>query len=104
MNVCIRVAGANRGDDFFKLTGPKLLTASRCSGCGHDACSRNRPSKMTRPIGAVRGPDRTSIRRRLAKPDDDTTIHTRLADVDVRLCRQRSLQPYVNSKSIDCSS
>jgi hypothetical protein len=64
MDVCISVAGANRSDDFFELLASDLL-ADISAADSDNARGRNRPSEGTRPIGAVRRPAGTEIRRGL---------------------------------------
>jgi hypothetical protein len=85
VDVCISVAGANRGDDFGELLCTDLLTGV-VTGNSDYACGRNRPGERTRSIGAVRRPGWTLVVVRLAEPEDDAAVHTRLSDMDMRLC------------------
>jgi hypothetical protein len=90
MNVGVGIAGANRIYDLAELLSADLL-GSIGSGYRHYTRRRDRSGKMARPIGAIRRTDGTKIRRRLAKPNHDASVHGRLGDMDVGLCSHRSL-------------
>src|SRR5512135_697746 len=88
MNVCIGLAGSNRGKNFGEITGKDLLATVRRSRRGNDIRSRDGSAKLTRASRALRNgrnPSRSGIGRGLAKPDNDAAAHVALADMDVGL-------------------
>ena len=100
MYVYIGVAGANSSDNFSQFLRPNLL-ANIAASYSHNARGGNRPHKLARSISTQWRSDWTGVGCRLAKPDNDATVHIWLRDMDMCLGSHGSLQSAVNSLIID---